>query len=494
MGVIAVFNDITELQTLQETEARQAAELKDSHHQLQDAYLKTEQSNEQLQAALKKVQVIRNTATAFSFILFLAIGLFVWNHKPRSVTTPSPSTDQPSTTTVIPITPQPVSTSISLTGKLQPLQMVNLTSPLTGKVARVMVRYGEIVKAGQPLLAMDVSEAQIKYREAKAAYIKALTNFRQMEKWNSGAEVTRATRSLTKAKMSLESQKKTMDETERLFKKGIIPATEYESAKQQYANQKLDFQTAEEELKAAHEKGNDDNQKVARFEMENAEARMKQAEHDMTSALIVAPVGGIIMKPAASGQSKEGRTVERGASFQQGEVLLAIGDLTGYSVSCKVDEIDVTKVKLGQKVRVSGDAFPSEQLDGVIQSISPQADEGDIGKGTTSFGLRVEIDTVSPELRKRIMVGMTANLEIIIYEKLDALMVPLSAVKEENGKRYLIRKNGATREKIEVTTGYTTQNMVEITKGVKPGEMIEVSAATQSSGSAPSSAGPPMEK
>jgi RND family efflux transporter MFP subunit len=477
MGVIAVFNDITELQTLQETEARQAAELKENHYQLQDAYLKTEQSNEQLQAALKKVQVIRNTATIFSIILFLAIGLFVWNRKPYSVTMPPPSADQAAITTTIPVTPQPVSTSISLTGKLQPLQMVNLTSPLTGKVAQVMVRYGEIVKAGQSLVAMDTSEAQIKYREAKAAYIKALTNFRQMEKWNSGAEVTRASRSLTKAKMSLESQKKTVDETERLFKKGIIPATEYESAKQQYANQKLDFQTAEEELKAAHEKGNDDSQKVARFEMENAEARMKQAEHDMSSALIVAPVGGIVIKPTATGQSKEGKTAERGASFQQGEVLLAIGDLTGYSVNCKVDEIDVTKVTLGQKVRVSGDAFPGEQLNGVIQSISPQAEEGDASKGTTSFGIRVVIDSVSPELRKRIMVGMTANLEIIIYEKPDALMVPLSAVKEENGKRYLIRKKGETLEKVEVTTGYTTQDTVEITKGLKPGEMIEVAGA-----------------
>jgi HlyD family secretion protein len=475
MGVIAVFSDITELQALQEAEVQLAEELKTKHRELQAAYLKTEQGNQQLQTALKKVQVIRITATAFTILLFLGIGLFVWNRKPTGFTPPpsSKSAPQVAITTAIPVTPQPVSTSISLTGKLLPLQMVNLTSPISGKVAQIMVHYGDVVKAGQPLLTMDTSEAQIKHREAKAAHIKALAAYKLMEKWETSADVARANRSLAKAKLSLENQKKTLEETERLFKKGIIPATEYESARHQYTNQKMDYQSAEEEVKAALEKGNPDNRKVSRFELNNAEARLKQTGHDMANATVLAPVSGIIMKPPASGQAKESKNIERGASFQQGELLLAIGDLSGYSVNCKVDEVDVTKVKLGQKVRVSGDAFPGEQLKGVIQSISPHAEEGDAGKSAPSFGIKVVIDTVSPELRKRIMVGMTANLEIIIYEKQDALMVPLSAVKEENGKRFLIRKKGEASEKVEVTTGYTTQDTVEITSGIKAGDLIE---------------------
>lgn len=484
MGVIAVFSDITELQALQEAEARLTEELKSKHRELQAAYLKTEEGNQQLQSALKKVQIIRNSATAFTIILFLGIGLFVWNRKPASLSTvpSSPASAQKAATTVMPVTPQPVSSSITLTGKLLPLQMVNLTSPISGKVGQVMVRYGDVVKAGQPLLTMDTSEAMIKYREAKAAYIKALNSYQQMEKWDTSTDVTRAHRSLAKAKLALENQKKTLDESERLFKKGIIPATEYESAKHQYTNQQMDYQSAQEELKAAQEKGNRENRKVSRFELENAESRMRQAEKDIASSTVVAPVSGIIMKPPASGQSKEGRTVERGTTFQQGELLLAIGDLSGFSVNAKLDEVDVTKVQLGQKVRVNGDAFPGQQLNGSIQSISPHAEEGEGGKSVSSFGIKVVIDSVPPELKKRIMVGMTANLEIIIYEKPDALMVPLAAVREEQGKRYVIRKKGNApsdaAEKIAVTTGYTTQEMVEITNGLKAGDLIEVSQPT----------------
>jgi RND family efflux transporter MFP subunit len=492
IGVIAVFSDITELQKLQKAGVRNAEELKVKHRELQDAYMKTEQGNQQLQAALKKVQVIRITATAFTILLFLGIGLFVWRQKSATFTSSSSSSKpaQAGAIATTTVTPQPISTSISLTGKLQALQMVNINSPLSGKVEQVKVRYGEVVTAGQPLASMDIAEAQMKHRDAMAAYIKAVANYKQVEKWDVGSEVVRANRSLTKAKLSLENQKKTLVESERLFKKGIIPASENESAQLQYTNQKMDYQSAEEEVQAAVEKGNPENRKVARFEMENAETRLKQVEHDIASATVLAPVSGIVMKPPASGQSKEGRLVERGGTFQQGEALFAIGDLSGFSVSCKVDEVDVTKVKLGQKVRVTGDAFPGEQLTGVIQSISPQAEEGEGGQSAPSFGVKVVIETVPPELKKRVMAGMTANLEIMIYEKPDALMVPLSAVKDEQGKRYVTRKKAGSSEageKVEVTTGYTTQDAVEILKGLKPGDVIEV--AEMSGSGAPSGKG-----
>ena len=483
-GVIAVFSDITELKTLQETETRLAEELKSKHKELQDAYIKTEQANQQLQSAIKKVQIIRTAATAFTIILFLGIGLFVWNRRPAGLSsTAATATDrsQMAPVTSLAVTPQPLSSAISLTGRILPIQMLNITAPVSGKGSQMLVRYGDLVKAGQPLLVMDTSEAQIKYREARAAYIKALNNYKQMENWDASPDVARAHRSIAKAKLSLENQKKKLDESERLFKKGIIPATEYESDKNQYANQKMDYQSALEELKAANEKGNSDSLKVARFELDNAEARMQQMERDIAASRVVAPASGIVIKPPATGQSKESRTVERGATFQQGEQLLAIGDLSGFSVSGKLDEIDVTKVRLGQKVRVTGDAFPGQHLEGSIQSISPHAEEGQTGQGAVpSFGIRALADKIPPELKKRIMVGMTAHLEIIVYEKPDALMVPITAVHEEQGKRFVIRKKpadpAAPGERIPVTTGYTTQESVEITGGLKPGELIEVPA------------------
>lgn len=126
----------------------------------------------------------------------------------------------------MPITPQPVSTSIALTGKLLPLQ--GHYQPDSGKVGQVMVRYGDVVKVGQPLSTMDTSEAMIKYREAKAAYIKAQNSYQQMEKWDASADVARRTVPWQRQNFHWKTRKDP-EESERLYKKGIIPATEYES-------------------------------------------------------------------------------------------------------------------------------------------------------------------------------------------------------------------------------------------------------------------------
>lgn len=419
----------------------------------------------------------RIAVIAAAILFFMGIGLFAWIKKPSAVASPSALRGDALTalaTSAVTVTARPLSASVLLTGKLQPLQVININAPFSGKVERISFHYGDVVKAGQVLITMDISEMEVKHREAKAAYIKATESLRQVEAWASSADVARASRSLTKAKLTLENQKKSMDETERLLKKGIVPTNEYESAKQQYLAQQLDYQTAEEESKAISAKGNKTNVQIAGFEMQNAHARMKQLEAELAHAVIVAPAAGIVMKPSGAGAGKEAKAVEQGRSFQQGEIMLAIGDLSGFSVTSKVDEIDVTKVTVGQKVQITGDAFPGIQLAGAVRTISPQTEEGD-ARGAPSYGIMVDIHNVTPEQRKKIFVGMSATLEIITSEKAAAIMLPLSAVIIEGSSKFVLRKQeNAPSVKIPVETGVTTVDSVEIVKGVKAGDVIEM--------------------
>lgn len=478
VGVIAVFSDITEVKQLQDSQARLAEEIKGKHKELQDAYLKIEESNKDLGAALKKVQMVRIAATAFTILLFLGIGFFTWNRKYSTGSRPVAAVQKEKAPSVFRVTPQPVSSLISVTGNLDPLNIVNITSPLTGKVKKINFNYGEIVRAGQVLLSMDTSEVEVRYREANAAYIKASENFKSLQNWDGSTDVARARRSHTKAKLTLESQKKILEETERLFKKGIVPASEYESAKQQYVNQQLDLQSAQEEVQAAIAKGNEENKKIARLEMENAHTKMKELEEQLRLSVITAPVSGVVIFPIAGAEGKEGKTMERGSSLQQGEIVLSIGDLTGFSVKARVDEVDVVKIKEGQKVNVSGDAFSGIKLPGRIRTVSSQSKKNSGTGGAPSFEFIVAIHDITPEQRKRILVGMSVNLEVLIYERPDALMVPISAVKTEGEKRFLLRRTGggpkAASERVEVRTGYTTLDSVEITGGLKAGDEIEI--------------------
>lgn len=473
LGVITVFDDITELKKLQDAEARLTEEIKSKHRELQEAYLKMEEGNRNLETALKKVQVIRVAATVFAIVLFLAIGIVTWNKKllPGSGKSDASAAQKEASQQTFTVAPSPVSSSLSMTGTLEPLYIVNITAPFTGKVREVFFRYGDIVKTGQQLLKMDTSEVEVKYREAKAAYIRAVERFNEMENWDKSPEVARAQRSLAKTRLSLESEKKNFEETERLFKKGIVPANEYEGAKQQYASQKLDLLSAQEEIEAIIAKGGEENRKIARLEMENAHVRVREAEQQMTMAAVVAPVSGVVIMPGGSSDGKAVKVAEKGTQLQQGELLISIGDLSGLSVKSSADEVDVKKIQERQKVTVTGDAFSETPLNGRIASISSQASNNS-GQGMPSFEITVAIDELTPQQRKLVLIGMSANLEIIIYEKPEALMVPVSAVQSEGDKRFVNKRKGTEVEKTEVKTGYTTLDSVEVLEGLKTGDEI----------------------
>ncbi|MBF0398872.1 MAG: HlyD family efflux transporter periplasmic adaptor subunit [Desulfobacterales bacterium] len=483
IGVIAVFSDITEVKKLKDSEITLLEEIKSQNRELQGAYLKIENSNAKLESALKKVQVIRFIATFFIIFLFVGIGIFTWHsgYKKASSNTSSDSNVKKPALEIYKVIPKPASSSIYLTGNLEPLSLINITSPIDGKIKDINFSYGGIVKKGDIILKIDTTEIEIKQREATSAYIKAKLNYDQIKNWEKSLEIARVKRSLAKAKLSLEAQKEAFEKSERLFEKGIISEIDYESAKNQYINQQMDYQSALEEMDSAFEKGNEENKKVARYELENSVLRLKEFETQLSLANVISPVSGIVITPTSSSdtENKDSKRIEKGSSVQNGSILVSIGDLSGFSIKSKVDEIDIMKIKLGQKVNVTGDAFNGIKLDGNVKYISSQASQASVyNQGVSAFELIISVENIDSSIKPKIYVGMSSNLEIMIYDNPNALMIPISAVKQKNGKKFVNRITGKIGqnyniEETEVEVGYTTLDSVEITKGLKEG--IEIS-------------------
>lgn len=474
-GVIVVFSDITEVRQLQEAEARSADALKAKHRELQEAFRDVEASNAKLGEALKKIQAVRTVAGVFSVLLVLGLAGAYWGI--GRLNSPSPSTSAEATnplpTETHTVVPRPLSVNLSLTGRLAPLQTVNVSSPLSGRLTRVNVRHGDNVRAGDVLAVLDTSEVQVKLRETQSAVIRAEENLRQVVRWDQSPDVTRARRSLIKAKLSLEAQKKALDEAERLFSKGIIPANELESVKQQFTGQQLDYQSAEDEMVSVMARGSADQQQIARMELENHHVRLRQYEAELSQAVVRAPVSGIVMKPATPGADKNAKQAVVGENFNQGEVLLAIGDLKGLMVTSKVDEVEVTKLRPGQAVQVTGDAFPGVQLVGRLRGVSVQADDSE-SRSQPTFLIQVTIDELTDAQRQRVWVGMSAQLDVQIHHQPQALMVPLGAVVQADGQHW-VWKQGPTDlkpQRVPVVTGHTTLDAVEITQGLQAGDVV----------------------
>ena len=489
-GVTAVFSDITETEKLREAELRLTESVKTQHAKLQDAYREVEENNQALSSALKKVQVARVTATVFVITVFLVSGFYAWNTGSQSVAggdeesfSPAGRASSPTAelSTVV-IVPQQLKSELSFTGSLTPLREVSVVSPIAGNVAATYFRYGERIEAGQRLIDLDTTETEQRYREAQAVYIKALKHFEEIENWENSYDVLRSQRQVHNAKLGLEAAKSKLDETSFLLEMGIIPASEHKAAERQYDVQRTTYESALQDLEAVLAKGGPDAKKVARLELDNARERMKAMEETLGSATINAPVTGIVLKPKAGVRSvnqatgKATNLLVKGQSVTQGGFLLTIGDLDGLSVTGQIDEVDVVKIRVGQKARVSGDAFPDLDIEGEIVHVSSQATANLIGGGIPTFKVTAAIQNLDQEQWQQLRLGMSANIVVVVWEKPDALLVPLAAVRKEGGKYWVNvrRGEGGAVEPVPVEIGMTTVDAVEVLHGLKAGDEVVV--------------------
>jgi PAS domain S-box-containing protein len=480
-AIIVVFGDVTEIKKLRDAEKKLTEELRANHKELQDAYLKIEENNKNLNAALKKVQVIRIAATSFVILLFIGLGLFSWNTKASFAgrlmkkEAKTASSKGASAVETYRVVPQPLSSSISLIGELKPLKVINVVSPFGGKIRERLFQYGQEVKKGRLLIRMDTSEVEMQLRDAEVAHIKALERLRELENWKESTDVSNAKRSLSRAKLNLEAQKQNLEDAKALYEKGIVAASEHEGARQQYTNAEMDYESSVEALDATMARAGKDNLNIARLELENVKHRLDELKRQITMADVTAPVSGTIILPEAGDKKEMLKSIEKGSPISQGEILVSIGDMEGLSVKTNVDEVEVTKIKIGQKVRITGEAFPGVLLEGKAAHVSSQSVRQGFNT-SPSFEVIVSVESLKPEEKGRVLLGMSAVLEFVIYENPAALLVPIRAVHDSGGGRFVTIKDKSTGKlkDVPVETGDTTLDSVEILNGLKAEDEVVI--------------------
>lgn len=153
-----------------------------------------------------------------------------------------------------------------------------------------------------------------------------------------------------------------------------------------------------------------------------------------------------------------------------GAAPISLIDISRYKVNVVVDEVDVAKIAVGQRVDVLIDAIGAPALAGTVRRISPQALTG---RSVTSYAVEVEVDPAGRAVR----AGMTASATVVVGEDKNVVSVPLQAIRsEKSGSVVSVVTKGsdgslsvATRQ---VTTGATYGDRVAVTAGLKAGEQV----------------------
>ena len=203
-----------------------------------------------------------------------------------------------------------------------------------------------------------------------------------------------------------------------------------------------------------------------KLNVEQSLLNLQKAQRNVDSLTIRAPVDGVVVSIP----------VELGNNIQESPVLAIIADTRNAEAVIKVDELDLGKLETGLPAKITVDALGGKVFTGKVKSI---AAEGAQSSGVAKFDVTVAID--SPE---GLRTGMSANVEIMVAEKANALVVPAEAVSGAKGQetvRVLDANGQVSVRKIKV--GLSTSRLVEITEGVNEGDVVVLASSSSTTNS-----------
>ena len=228
-----------------------------------------------------------------------------------------------------------------------------------------------------------------------------------------------------------------------------------------------------ERLAGLYEKGAIPYQEMdnARMDYLNAQAAYDKAQADVNDTVITSPMDGVVIGEPM----KEGETVSQGLSSQM--VIVTVADLSSMRIELLVDETDIGEVAVGEGVEFTVDAYPNRTFHGVVSDISKK--QYSASGSTSSSSSSVVYYTVYVDINKDELEGlypsMTARAVIKGRESVDALTVPVTAIRSDSEGSYVYVKEGADVKKTYVTTGISTEKEIEVTSGLSEGQEIVVS-------------------
>ncbi len=299
-----------------------------------------------------------------------------------------------------------LSAAVSASGTLGALVTVQVGSQVSGQIAELMADFNSPVKKGQVIARLDPATFETRVAQAQAD-LRAAESAAQVARDNLAVRQAE----LAKARIALDDAGRNLERKKALVAQSFLSPAELDSAQ-------AAFDTAREQVRLAEAGVRANAAQAANAEalVAQRQAVLRQAEVELAHTVIRSPVDGVVI----SRNVDVGQTV---AASLQAPVLFSIAqDLREMEVNIAVDEADVGRVRPGQKVRFSVDAYPGERFTGQVSQIrkAPQ---------TVNNVVTYSVMATAANPDGKLLPGMTANARILTEERENVLKVPNEALR-----------------------------------------------------------------
>ncbi len=362
----------------------------------------------------------------------------------------------------------PFKVEIETTGELEAKNSVKIQAPSNLRDFRIwqiviqdIVDEGTIVKKGDWVATLDRSEFQTKLNDKKIELDRELAEFTQTQ-LDTALELRAARDQLINLRYAVEEKEIILEQSK------FEPPATIKQAEINVERAKREYQQALENYKIRKEKN------AAKMQEQNAELRKVQNEHNaMMRAIeafrVIAPDAGMVIYEKSR---QDGRPIKAGSQVNMWDPTVAtLPDMTTMMSRTYVNEVDVRKVKNGQRVEVGLDAYPEKRLVGKVVRVANVGEERP-NSDAKVFEVSVEIEGTDPTLRP----SMTTSNKIITKLIEEALFVPLEALhNHKDSITFVYKREGLNIVKQEVVMGETNANEAVIVSGLSDGDRVFLS-------------------
>lgn len=335
-----------------------------------------------------------------------------------------------------PVKTQKLEAVVTAPAEINPSLQINVGAHIVGKIERLYIKEGDMVKRGQKLVDLE-----------QFAYTAAAQRA-QAQLANSRIEVERARVALATADLA--------------YKRAVNMQNQGIQAQELFDKAKLDIENARAGYGSAQEG------------VRQAQALLSQAQTDLSHTSIVSPIDGKVVQLNAH----EGEVVVTGTMNNPASVIAVIADLAEILAEADVGETEVVGIKIGLPAKIKVDAVPDKEYVGRVVEIGSSATQRAGNVGMRYFKVKSAIQNADERLRP----GMTAQVSIVTSSDPAAVAVPIQSVvertppgvKDENAakKKYVFIVQNGTAKMSEVATGISDTTHVAITKGLKAGDQV----------------------
>ena len=329
------------------------------------------------------------------------VGVVAYTQVARSDSTPAPVTARVSRGSIV--------DTVDATGTIQPVNTVQVGTQVSGSIKSLSADFNTTVRRGQVIAVLDASLFQTQVEQAKATVAKL-----QADAERAAVDVRDTQAKLRRAK-ELSAQQ-------------LISASDLDTAGTAASQAEAQVKSAEAQIV-------------------QAKAQLEQAQVNLGHTIITAPIDGIVVARSVD----VGQTVA--ASMQAPTLFVIAGDLARMQVLASVDESDIGRVRQGQPVSFTVDAYPGDTFTGTVSQVRLQPT---VDQNVVSYTTVIDVPNRSLKLKP----GMTASVSIEIARADDVLLVPSAALRfrpaTDDAKTAAPRDangNGAPREARAPRTG-----------------------------------------